>query len=54
MKINETEVEFTIEERHLIKNFFDDNSEYINKTDLYNYNNLKKIWKYVSKIFRRK
>lgn len=43
MKINEIEVEFTIEERHLIKKFFDDNSEYINKTDLYNYNNLKEF-----------
>ena len=41
MKINETEVEFTIEERHLIKKFFDENSEFIWNTDLYDYENIK-------------
>lgn len=41
MLINDTEVEFSIEERQLIKKFFDKNNEYINKTDLYDYENLK-------------
>ena len=43
MLINETNIEFSVDERHLIKQFFDENSEYINKTDLYNYNNLKEF-----------
>ena len=43
MLINEAEIEFSLDERYLIKKFFDDNSEYINKTDLYNYNNLKEF-----------
>ena len=43
MLINDAEIEFSLDERYLIKKFFDDNSEYINKTNLYNYNNLKKF-----------
>ena len=43
MLINETNIEFSVDERHLIKQFFDENNGYINKTDLYNYNNLKEF-----------
>ena len=41
MLINDAEIEFSLDERYLIKKFFDDSSEYINKTDLYDYKNLK-------------
>ena len=41
MLINETNIEFSVDERHLIKQFFDENREYINSTDLCNYENLK-------------
>ena len=41
MLINETNIEFSVDERHLIKQFFDENWEYINSTNLCNYENLK-------------
>ena len=41
MKINETDVEFSIEERNIIKKFFDENSEFIWNTDLNDYENIK-------------
>ena len=41
MLINDTEIEFSTEERQLIKKFFDENNEYIKNTDLYDYENLK-------------
>lgn len=41
MLINDTKVEFSVEERRLIKKFFDESNEYLKNTDLYNYENLK-------------
>ena len=41
MLINEANIEFSVDERDLIKQFFDENWEYINSTDLYDYENLK-------------
>ena len=41
MLINDTEVELSAEERHLLKMFYDENNEYIKNTDLYDYENLK-------------
>ena len=43
MKVNESEVEFSLEERHLLRQFFNDNSEFINNTNLYNYENIKML-----------
>ena len=39
MLINEANIEFSVDERDLIKQFFDENWEYINSTDLCNYEN---------------
>ena len=43
MLINKKYIEFSLEERQLIKKFFDENIEYINSNDLHDYKKLKEF-----------